>query len=49
MIHDCSSQAFQLFMRFIYTGQTGGDVSLEILTDLIALADRYGNMERNDV
>lgn len=40
LIHDCSSQVFQLFMRFIYTGQTGSDVSLEVLTDLIALADR---------
>lgn len=40
VIHDCSSQVFLLFLRFIYTGQTGTDVSLEFLTDLIALADR---------
>lgn len=41
VIHDCSVQVFQLFLRFVYTGQIGTELPLETLSDLIALADRY--------
>lgn len=40
VVHDCSVTVFQLFLRFIYTGQISTDVTLDILSDLIALADR---------
>ncbi|CAG7666507.1 unnamed protein product [Allacma fusca] len=40
VIHDCSVAVFQQFLRYVYTGQFGTDVS-EYLSELIALADRY--------
>lgn len=41
VIHDFSAPVFQLFLNFVYTGQITTEVTLEVLSELIALADRY--------